>query len=206
MNVQVNTPITRQGAAVAGLIGGWFSLTPGGPIYGITCNHVIANINNCAVGDILVNEKNSQIGTLTHWLRLRNTAESPKPNRSEFALFRPMADMKPTWGGTSPSFVAPKLGQVCQFQIATFSSAGVVVKLRRKVSVTWNGKVYRFLCTEISSGKPTPFSLPGHSGGLVLTGGYALGLILGKSLVGNRTYVLPFVGGILDLVPLHPLE
>jgi hypothetical protein len=201
MDLSANTPIKRQNSNEGGLIGGWFSFEEGGPLYGISCNHVIADINRCKVGDVLTDFNGSEIGTLTHWLRLADQTGS-FVNKAEFAFFRPAEGLRPSWGQRSKGFVKAKKNAKAIFTCYDYESFGTVTETLHPVAITWGNLVYHFRCIEITSDSERAFSMPGHSGGMVLSSGYLLGLILGIDNTGRKTYLVPFQDGILDIVNL----
>lgn len=201
MDLLVNSIIKREDADDGGLIGGWFCLEQGGEVFGISCNHVIANINSCQAGDVLTDADGTVIGSLSRWVRLLPSTNL-FVNKSEFALFRPADGIKPGWSARPTGFATSSIGKSVQFDSGSFHSVGTITRIARKVSVSWKTGNYRFTCVEITSSNRAPFSRPGHSGGAVLSDGQLLGIILGVSEDGLKTYVIPFAGSILNLVDL----
>jgi len=201
MDLVANTVIKKKYANEGGLIGGWFSFEEGGQVYGISCNHVIANINQCKVGDVLADITNNEIGALSHWLQLQ-VALNGFINKAEFALFKPSSNYSPTWRERPGGFIQATVHAGVIFRCYNYESTGAIMDINHPVSITWNNMDYHFKCIEISSVSADPFSKPGHSGGSVLCDGKLLGIILGISDAGDRTYVVPFVNGILKLAGL----
>lgn len=201
----VNSIIRRKDSNEGGRIGGFFRFEPGGQIHGITCNHVIANINVCRVGDVLTDIDNNPIGTLTHWLALKDS-QNDFTNKAEFALFMPDDSQQPVWKESDPSFrpqgfIAPEVGMKVSFEAGDFQSTGTVTDIAHKISITWNTKAYHFKCVEIKSDGDGPFSKRGHSGGAVYSGTSLLGIIL--AIIDDKTYVVPFTPDILNFVKLQ---
>lgn len=65
-----NSSIYRDPALGFGCVGGFFRFPAQNTIYGISNNHVIADFNNCQVGDPVFDIDNQQVGGLTHWISL----------------------------------------------------------------------------------------------------------------------------------------
>lgn len=199
--ISVNSIIKREKATDGGRIGGFFRFTKNGRIYGISCNHVIANINECSVGDVLTDENDKPIGVLSHWLILDDQIH----NRAEFALFKPnTTDL--AWKQNDPGykpegFIAASLNDTVSFTKGTMTAKGTITDVNHKVFITWNDLQYQFTCIEVDAGE-LGFSSPGDSGGAVFVGDDLLGIILGISEDGSKTYVVPYVGGILSFVAL----
>lgn len=203
MVLPVNSIIKRKDATDGGLIGGFFRFAAGGQVYGISCNHVIANINQCSVGDVLTSANNVPLGTLSHWLILENK----KINKAEFALFKPDKDFTPVWIGNDAGFkpmgfAVASLNATVDFVSADGTRHGIITDLKHDVAITWNNHEYKFTCIEVQSRPGEQFSKAGHSGGAVYIGNALLGIILGVSTDGVKTYVMPYVKGILAIVNL----
>lgn len=201
MDLVTNTIIKRKNASEGGLIGGWFSFEKNGQVYGISCNHVIANINACRVGDILANETNDDIGVLSHWLQLK-AAQNGFTNKAEFALFLPKSNLTPLWRAKPSGFVNGTVDARVDFRCDDYASRGTITNISHPVSITWNNIDYHFRCIEVKSETNGSFSKPGHSGGSVYCDEKLLGIILGINETGDKTYVVPFADGILNLVAL----
>lgn len=202
MDLLVNTPIKRQNSSEGGLIGGWFSFEDGGQLFGISCNHVIANINKCKVGDALTDGNGIEIGKLTHWLRLADRKGS-FVNKAEFAFFKPVEGFNPKWVFRSHGFILAKKNAMASFSCPNYGSNGTITDTHHPVAVSWGNLEYHFYCIEVTSNSGRPFSRPGHSGGVVHCSNELLGIILGIDDTGKKTYLIPFEGGILDVVTLH---
>jgi hypothetical protein len=203
MILYVNSIIRRKDAQEGGLIGGFFRFAVGGRVYGVTCKHVIAKSEPYAVGDILTDKENNPIGTLSHWLIL----ESKKINKAEFALFKPIEGLNTVWTKTDPAFkpagfAAAALNSTVDFVNDDGITHGSITDLKHSVNITWNNVKYEFTCIELESTNSKKFSKPGHSGGAVYIGKSLLGIILGIGADGAKTYIMPYVDGILSAVDL----
>ena len=84
-----NTSIIRDGNCGAGCVGGFFTMGNSPDIYGISNNHVIANLNDCRVGDLIRHEASGlTAGELSHWVPLKTHNDNDKINQIDMALFR----------------------------------------------------------------------------------------------------------------------
>lgn len=204
-----NSVIYRNGSFGRGSVGGFFRFHGASDIYGISNNHVIANINNCNIGDPIFDESGSTIGALTHW-RILNGANGF--NLVDVALFKYNgAAGPPAWrigaGLTHPKgFIEP------------LKNGRVYMPLEQGVRQGWISNAHTdlymdfLLCgqhfafthlIEIKSLNGSPFSEPGDSGSVVLSSNhYIVGLILGTSKDTTTSYAIPFVEGILNYYPL----
>ena len=205
MELSVNSIVKRKDARDGGLIGGFFRFAAGGDVYGISCNHVIANINQCSVGDVITDVNNKPVGILENWLLLDNT----KYNRAEFALFKVNAGFNPVWtlkdGSFKPNgFAMPALNSVVDFICSDGIKHGIVSDIRHSVIIPLNSLDYEFInCIQVDAMPGEQFSKPGHSGGAVYIGDSLLGIILGISEDSTKTYLVPFINGILSFVNLR---
>lgn len=206
MTITVNNIIRRKDANEGGRIGGFFRFRVGGQVFGISCNHVIANLNDCNIGDELTDENNSLIGTLSQWIILDSAII---PNGAEFALFKPTDGFDPVWLADNASFkpdgfAAPNKGIRADFVCGDWVRHGLITETNQPITITWNGNDFNFDCVEITAQGSDQFSLPGHSGGAVFVGNNLLGIILAinHGTVQNKTYVVPYVNGILNFANL----
>ncbi len=88
-----STQIFANNDSGVGTVGGFFKFKDEG-IFGITNNHVIANANDCNIGDAVYQYgTNALIGTLQHWV----TLESSKVNYLDIALFKLYDSVQLNW-------------------------------------------------------------------------------------------------------------
>lgn len=203
MQIAVNEIVKRPNAKASGLLGGFFKFTVDGPVYGTTCKHVIAAVN-CKIGDRILDNSNNTIGTLSHWIKL----ETNKPNRAEFALIKMDSNYNVVWTKSDNSFklkgyAKPILGGEVNFPFENNTKYGRISDLRHLVKAIFDGVSYEFMCVEVTAQQNETFSKPGHSGGAVYLDGTLLGIIFAISLDGSRTFIIPYVGGILTVVNLN---
>lgn len=203
MQIAVNEIIKRPNIKEGGLLGGFFQFKIGGQIYGITSKHVIAP-TDCKIGEPILDGGNNTIGTLSHWVKL----ETNEPNRAEFALIKMDASCDVLWikGNTTfkpIGFAKPVLGSVVDFTFENKTKHGTITDHRHKVESTFDGVSYEFMCVEVTAQANEKFSIPGQSGGAVYLGESLLGIIFGISLDGSRTFIVPYVGGILTVANLN---
>jgi len=218
--LEVNSSIKRQNSDEGGLIGGFFRFVDRNKvrdffeepnpnqILGISCNHVIANINACNVGDVLTDKNGNQIGTLDYWLILEDTG-SLVVNKAEFALFQPNSNPPFVWSNKYSSFKPSCFANAYLNAKVVFIkpngpiARGQVTDINHRVSITWNNRQYHFNCIEVSPIGGNQFSQPGDSGGAVYLNNSLLGIIFGVSHDGSRSYIIPYIDGILNFVDLE---
>jgi len=201
--------IHRNGNNGKGILGGFFQM--GGVTYGLSNNHVIADINNCDVGDPIFDDANRVIGTLTHWVELNSPNQGI--NLVDIALFQytaisvanwllPGGLVKPT-GFTAPVekglvyFVRPD-GSIQSGRIATAFTSVVMDLILCGVHFSFTH------LTEIIPLNGGPFSEPGSSGSVVLSAynNMLVGVVVGTSKDGTKSYAVPFADGVLKYLPL----
>jgi len=204
-----NSKITRSGNCGIGSVGGFFTFPSSSTIYGISNNHVVANLNSCAVGDTITDAFNNPIGKLTNWFILNSPGQV---NYLDAALFEltpgpPPISWQMNGDVTKPKgFIEPRTNGGVYMITPRGTQMGVITQ-------TYTNQLMNFqLCnqpflfthiTEIAPKQKAPFSIPGESGCIVFSSNQCIvGLIIGTNLDGSRSYAIPFVDGILKYYPL----
>jgi len=182
-----------------GTVGGFFKFN-GNDIYGITNNHVIANANNCHVGDpVFRYGDNEKIGTLHYWVTLNQN----QVNYLDVALFKIDDEIEIEW------LLPEGIDQPGDFDIAK-NDENVYMMLqdgsRKQGKVTLatiNFNIPFVLCEkkfsfsdliEIKSIEGTPFSVPGQSGSIIFNNANSiLGILLGTNSTTTKSYAIPFI-------------
>ena len=210
-----NSRIIRDGICGPGSVGGFFTMGNSDQIYGITNNHVAANLNNCNVGDaILFEEDRRAIGFLSHWVILKTSTEIERLNQIDVALFRLNPNLTPRWIIGDRSLPGP-LGFIEPRQGGRVYMASADGRHRSgRITKTYTNHVLQFyLCgrpflftrlVEVTPISDSPFSQGGDSGSVVFSSNhYIVGIILGANSDRTRSYLIPFVDGILNRIPLR---
>ncbi len=207
--LQSNAIIKRENSHQIGRVGGFFHFdNEPSIIYGISNNHVIANLNQCRKGDVICDEKNTPIGTLSDWIKLSQGSNS---NNSEFALFKLKTDLIPSWNlwgefaGKKPfGFKPPVDNMNVVFPINGSLSDGIIQNSHISVQINWFGEDFLFTnCIKIIAQNGRKFSDHGDSGGAIFSyDNYLIGLILGIKEDQSATYAIPFYDSILNYCDL----
>lgn len=215
--MQNNTKIRRDGICGTGSVGGFFSMGGTAARYGISNNHVVANLNNCHVGDpIHSDDLDQQIGTLSHWIPLKGRNETDKINYFDMGLFKldPAIELSWQMGNDTiakpAGFIEPRAEGNVYMMIGNGSSKkGKITKsyINHVMEFDLCGKPFLFTkLIEIAPLEGSSFSVPGDSGSIILSSShYIVGLLLGTNSDATRSYAVPFVEGLLKYVPLHIL-
>lgn len=215
--MQNNIKIRRDGICGAGSLGGFFTMPGRDAVYGISNNHVLANLNSCAVGDqIRRADTNEQIATLSHWVPLSIMNEKNTINQIDMALCKLTPGLQPAWQ-IDDSMITKPAGYIepRQFGFVYMKLEDGSVR-RGKIMKSFINHVMQFdLCgkpflfTKLIEIAPTdgrPFSDPGNSGSIILSSSHLIvGLLLGANSDATKSYAVPFVDGILKVAPLEIL-
>jgi hypothetical protein len=213
-----NTKIKRDiGNCGVGSVGGFFSMRGTDARYGISNNHVLANLNNCKVGDAVESDDDDQqIGKLSHWIPLKGKDEQNHINYFDMALFKVNDDIELSWQMqddtvTKPmGFIEPRAGGNVYMMIDNGNcNKGKISKsyINHIMEFDLCGKPFLFTkLIEITPLDGGSFSVPGDSGSIILSSShYVVGLLLGTNSDATRSYAIPFVEGLLKYVPLNIL-
>ena len=186
-------------------------------VYGITNNHVAANLNNCNVGDEINREDTGQpAGSLSHWVPLRTHSDNEKINEIDMALIKMHPGDALQWRMKDPNRTRP-LGYLEPRQngLVYMSDAAGLFREGRITKTFTNHIMQFFLCgkpflfsrlIEIRPVTDRTFSVAGNSGSVIMTSNhYIVGLLVGANSDGTRSYAVPFVEGILNYAPLSIL-
>ena len=203
--------VRRQGSNRTGSLGGFFTFG-GSDIYGISNNHVLANFNNCSVGDPICKTGSSTIiGTLQYWVKLNSVK-----NFLDIALFKLTPDITPYWdiegnvaypGGIRKGFHGEEIymmrnnGNVRKGMITQ-------VTVSEAITFTFSGNQYPFKSlTEIQPLDGQPFSIEGESGSLIFSENHdVLGVLMGTLVDGSKSYYVPFVNGKVGINTIYNLQ
>lgn len=194
-----------------GTLGGFFSFPGNQTIYGITNNHVIANINHCQINDPVYDESGTVVGNLSHWKILN---DNNGLNLMDVALFEYNgAAGPPRWrlpaGVREPRGFLPSVyrGHVYMVLSDNRIRRGYISQRLTSSPIDFVLCGRHFLFThliEVISFDGGAFSLPGDSGSILFSSNHCVvGLIMGASLDNTRSYAVPFIEGILQAYPLH---
>ena len=204
-----NDIIMRQGQFNnVGRLGGLFTFADGtNNVYGISNNHVIANLNNANVGDPICDVNNNKIGALQAWVHLY---PANSINTTEFAIFKlddPSQAQWVSWGANARpnGFAIPSVGMHVNYPSPAGISTGRIDLLNYPIQTSWNGVNYIFNgCLRIIPSGITPFSYHGDSGGAIYTdNNMLLGIIVAINENNSATFVVPFFGSILKCAGLN---
>lgn len=177
-------------------------------IYGVSNNHVVANLNDCSVGDEISDPFGNTIGRLTNWFILNSPNQI---NYLDAALFEIDAQSSVRWqlanGLTRPNgFIDARLkGQVYMITQRGYQSGMITqVSTVQAQSFQLCHKIFLFShLIEIVPRQSVPFSVPGESGSILFSSSNCIvGIIIGSDIDGSRSYAIPFVDGILKYYPL----
>jgi hypothetical protein len=205
-----NSTIYRNGNCGRGSVGGFFHMAGDeAGIYGISNNHVIANINNCSVGDFIFDGANRQIGNLDYWISLN----SDDMNYIDAALFKYTDNNVPMWRlpnnlAKPNGFIDPRVrGQVYMMLENNERNWGVISNsyINYVVEFTLCGEKFSFsYLIEITPLGGNPFSIPGESGSIIMSSNDCIvGLLMGTNSDATRSYAVPFIDGILNYFSLN---
>jgi hypothetical protein len=203
--------ICRNNSAEAGSLGGFFTFG-GNEIYGLSNNHVIANLGQCKVDDqICLSGSTQQVGLLKSWTMFQQTI-----NYLDIALFKLSADMLPVWrmpsGVSRPSGIGYTLlgDEVYFIRNNGMKREGVVSELSitRNISFMLNGKPFLFTrLIEITPNGDPPFCDPGESGSLVFNSQHAaVGVIIGTDVNKSKSYAIPFHNGNTGISSVYNMQ
>lgn len=204
-----NSPIYQNKITGEGCVGGFFRFPNQPTLYGISNNHVIANLNNCAVGDRIFDLSDNEIGTLSHWFNL----DSSGTNFIDAALFRYTGNSPVGWRLMTDrlikpqGFIEPRLrGRVYMMQSDNMPRIGWISKpfTNTVMNFRLSGQNFSFShLVEITPFDGRPFSVAGNSGSIIMSSNhFIVGLLLGIETGGIKAYAIPFVNGILDSLSL----
>ncbi|ATL48032.1 hypothetical protein COR50_13120 [Chitinophaga caeni] len=209
-----NTKIIRGGTCGAGSLGGFFKMPNREFVYGITNNHVAANLNQCQVGDAIRDVgSGQQVGSLSHWVPLLKYEALQKINYVDMALVKLNAGLACEWIMKDTSlqkplgFIEPRQkGQVYMMLPGGEIREGVISKSAINHVMEFSLCKSPFLFTRLVEITPTSdgqFSEAGNSGSVIFSSThYIVGIILGANSDGTKSYAIPFIDGILNYAPL----
>ena len=211
MNIGNSMQVCGQGAKKVGTLGGFFTFG-GKDIFGISNNHVLANFNNCQVGDKICKAGSSiVVGTLQYWVKLNNAS-----NYLDVALFRLSPGIDPYWnikGSTSyPGNIREAIEGETVYMIKNNGSVkeGKISRrfLTEEITFMLSGSNYPFIgLIEIEALYDSPFSLEGESGSLIFSEeGDVLGLLVGTLVDGSKSYCIPFIHHTVGINAVYPLR
>lgn len=203
--------IYRQGAFEAGSLGGFFTFGSN-DIFGISNNHVLANFNDCSVGDkICKGGSELVIGTLEYWIKLNN-----QKNYLDVALFKLAAGILPCW--TIPgSRVAPGIIRTGINREKVYIVKNDGTKKEGEISALFIGNTITFSLsgnafpftglTEITPLGGQPFSDEGESGSVIFSEGHdVLGILIGTIKDGSKSYYVPFIHDNVGIKAVYNLK
>lgn len=172
-----------------GTMGGVFTRNNDPSLYGLSNNHVIANLNNANQGDPVRYHPDINAGSLFNWITL---LPLPSVNRIDAALFKINPVHTANWNPQSPvgSVGAQVNLQVYKRGHTTGLTYGVIQGINGSGQFMLNGRDFYF--TEVISivGYSGPFSDFGDSGSLVMTTNhFMVGLLFAK--FEEYAYALP---------------
>jgi hypothetical protein len=215
--MQNNIKIFRDGICGAGSLGGFFTMPGRDAIYGISNNHVLANLNSCAVGDAILRAgTNEQIATLSHWVPLSVMNANNTINVVDMALCKIMPGIPTTWQLDDSTLTKPagyieprQFGVVYMKEENGSVRRGKITKsiINHVMQFDLCGKPYLFTkLIEIAPTDGQPFSQPGNSGSIILSSSHLIvGLLVGANSDSTKSYAVPFVDAILKFAPLEIL-
>lgn len=187
-NLTNGTGIKRNGSTNIGSFGGVFQRSDG-HLYGLSNNHVIANLNNANVGDPIMTSSNALAGTLFNWITLM---PPPHINKIDAALFKIDPGNTANWTPHAPTgAVGAKVNlKVYKKGCATGLTNGYVTGIGSS-QVQLNGVLYNFSNIISIKGFDGDFNKPGDSGSVVLTtvGNYSVAIVFAK--FGDFCWTLP---------------
>jgi hypothetical protein len=209
--MQNNTKIIRDGNCGVGC---FFSMGDAPARYGISNNHIVANLNDCQVGDpIRSNELGLPMGSLSHWVPLKGRNEADKINYFDIGLFKLEPGIELSWQIEDRSlarplgFIEPRAeGNVYMMTHEGCCKKGKITKsyINHVMEFEFCGKPFLFTkLMEIVPLEGNSFSIPGNAGSIILSSShYIVGLLLGTNSDATKSYAVPFVDGILKYLPL----
>jgi len=193
--------IARNGASEGGAIGGWLK-NANGAVFGFSNNHVIAALNSGEKGDT-VWQAGRRVGVLTGWTRLQ---PPPSVNRMDFAIFQ-LAKGEP-WHWRHPRPVAwqpPTVNQpVYRVDREGMRKKGIITHTGGTLTVPFGTRSFIFKdIVAIRSTTTGPFSAPGESGALVMSGvNFASCMLFACSDDSEHTHSFAFPWGCVgDIYP-----
>lgn len=191
--VDVGTGIRHPNVFGWGTLGGIFTRANDTHIYGLSNNHVIANLNHAQAGETIFHATQGEVGTLFNWLTLR---ESPGINYIDAALVRIDPRYLAQWNPPRPStgqWMAPQMGmRVVKNGFTTpHITEGIITHEDGQGTTTFAGRTYHFSGIIQIQGLDGPFSRDGDSGSIVLSlpDYHMVGIIFAK--VGVFSWALP---------------
>lgn len=180
-----------------GRVGGFFTFQGmGNRVFGISNNHVIANLNNCAFGDVIVNGAGSPVGQLYGWVDLN----IPGNNILDLAFFELDANTAPAWNMPGAlkrpvDFIAPHVnGSVYMVKGNTQRMGQIKNYEPGPTSFNSHGTNIDYInLYAIESNDGAVFSEDGDSGSLIFTSNhYIVGLLVGARNNSTTSYFIPF--------------
>ena len=157
--------------------------------YGLSNNHVLANINNASQGDKILYKPNVTAGTLYSWINLK---DRPKMNKMDAALFRLDGSHEHDWVPKKPAgSIKPADGMAVYKQgNASKRTDGTITSKEGSSKVDLNGKTFNFVDIISIKGTNRDFNAPGDSGSIVFDKDHKMvGIVFAK--FGEYCYALP---------------
>lgn len=149
----------------------------------VTANHVVALVNEAAVGDPVVDGDRQRIGTLDWYLPL----VPGEPNRLDLATVE--LDQAPEEGVTRAP-VDPEPGDEVLLRGArSGATRGLVSSVEHDESISYPGSKIPFVELIEVTGLDGPFSRPGDSGAIALSGSGVAGMVIAGVVADRRSLV-----------------
>lgn len=211
MMIRNSIQICRKGSNKGGALGGFFTFG-GKDIYGISNNHVLANFNNCKVGDTICRAGSDLVvGLLDYWIKLNR-----EKNFLDIALFKLSPSIRPYWDlqgkASYPGNIRKGLEGEKVYMIRNSGQIkeGRITRLvvDNEIIFTLLGRQYPFRSlTEIEPLYSQPFSVEGESGSLIFSeDNDVLGILMGTLYNGSKSYYVPFVNGAVGINAVYNLQ
>ena len=165
-----------------GTMGGLFKRKNDRYFYGLSNNHVIANLNNCNVNDLIKGKGGLKVGKLFRWVIIK---DPPSVNGIDAAIFRIDPSHSVSWKPRVPSnvVVGPRINlNVYKNGLTTGITTGYIKAYNGSAKVRLGGRLFRFRGIMAIKGKDSTFNMPGDSGSVVLTskGHHPVGIVFAK--------------------------
>lgn len=164
--LQTGNGIRHKASDEWGTVGGFFNLS--GEVYGLSNNHVIAQLNNAQKGDQIIYSGNIEAGILHNFIQL---LPPPAFNSMDAALFKVTNGTRVSWHPVNPNqWIGPKIGTaVYKVGQATGLTYGAITGTGASAKVRLGDHVYQFQDVVMIKGTNGHFNSTGDSGSVVLT-------------------------------------
>jgi hypothetical protein len=212
MILPTGTQIYHNAARGAGSLGGFFTFGDN-DIFALSNNHVIADANNCRVGDpIYKSGSKIQIGTVYCWI----TLDPKNMNYIDIALAKLDSSMQPLWrmpqGVVQPAGFAEAADGTPVYMVLSDRriNTGIVSRQSIDFPIEFNFGNIIFPFTsliEIRSIDGGSFSVPGDSGSIIFDNSHnVIGVLIGTSADTTKSYAIPFINGDTGIKSVYDLE